>query len=265
MGTSLNVLLIGTGRVAFHLGHALKAGGVTLSGVVGRSHERASLLAEDLNAPCFTFGSELPKADVILIAVSDDAIASVAASIPQRDAAVVHTSGASDLDRLAPHVHCAVLWPLMTMSPGVPMDLSKVPMVTDGNTEHAKSVVRSLAERISSHVSSLDHADRELVHTAAAMSTNLSLFLLGEAQRLLREAEIDPTLLIPSFRMMAIKAGTIGPEEALTGPARRGDHGTIQRHLDRLAHDPELRRAYALLSNMILRAHGHTEHGPSDL
>jgi predicted short-subunit dehydrogenase-like oxidoreductase (DUF2520 family) len=122
-----------------------------------------------------------------------------------------------------------------------------------------------LAERISSHVSSLDHADRELVHTAAAMSTNLSLFLLGEAQRLLREAEIDPTLLIPSFRMMATKAGTIGPEEALTGPARRGDHGTIQRHLDRLAHDPELRRAYALLSNMILRAHGHTEHGPSDL
>ncbi|MCB0771725.1 MAG: DUF2520 domain-containing protein [Flavobacteriales bacterium] len=265
MGTSLNVLLIGTGRVAFHLGHALKVAGVSLVGVVGRSPERTSSMANELNVPSLVFGSDLPKADVLLIAVSDDAIAPVAASIPVSDAVVVHTSGASDLDRLAPHVHRGVLWPLMTMSPGLPMDLTAVPMVTDGNTQHAKSVVRNVAQRISSHVSSLDHADRELVHTAAALSTNLSLFLLGEAQRLLREAGIDPDLLIPAFRMMATKAGTVGPEEALTGPARRGDHGTIERHLDRLARDPDLRRAYALLSNMILRTYGHTEHGPADV
>lgn len=259
------VLIIGTGRVAFHLGHAFLGNGIQLTGIVGRRHERAGALATALGIPAFGPSDELPPSEVVLIAVSDDAIADVAMNIPITDAIVIHTSGASDLDRLLPHPDRAVLWPVMTLSPGAPMDFRQVPLVIDANTERARDAVRALATSIGDRVTTLVHDQRELVHTAAAISTNFPLHLLARAQGLLRANDIDPGLLIPSFVAMAMKAEAIGASEALTGPARRGDIGTVRHHLDRLTHDAELRAAYAQLSSMILRAYGHPDHGYKDV
>lgn len=258
-------LLLGTGRMAYHLGHALQRAGLTLVGVAGRNAAHTEALARKLGIAPFALGAPLPRVDTILIAVSDDAIADVAMNIPMGDAVVIHTSGAAELDRLLPHAHRAVLWPLISLSPGEPMDLGGVPVVIDSNTEKAQSVVSTMAHHISQQVHTLGHAQREVVHAAAAISLNLPLFLLGRAQGLLHTHGIDPLILLPAFGAMAKKAAMVGASEALTGPARRGDRGTIQHHLRRLADDPELRAAYALLSNMILRAHGHADHGHTDL
>jgi predicted short-subunit dehydrogenase-like oxidoreductase (DUF2520 family) len=230
-----------------------------LTGIAGRDGAAARELAGMLGCPAYGLGSTLPPADVVLIAVSDDAIPSVAAGLPVTDAVVVHTSGASDLDRLAPHPDRGVIWPVMTLSPGEPMDLRNVPLVIDGNTERARRAVEQMANSLSDLVTRLDQEAREVVHMAAAISTNLPLHLLGAAQGLLQARGIDPGLLMPSFKAMAAKAAAIGADAALTGPARRGDLGTIRRHLDHLGHDPELRTAYALLSRMILRKYGHPD------
>jgi len=48
----------------------------------------------------------------------------------------------------------------------------------------------------------------------------------------LEQERIDPQLLLPAFVATAQRAATIGPAEALTGPARRGDKGTIHDHLN---------------------------------
>ncbi|MBL7950835.1 MAG: DUF2520 domain-containing protein [Flavobacteriales bacterium] len=259
------ILLIGTGRVAFHLGHALKRPGHEIVGIAGRTVDHVRDLANKLGAPGLSRNDTLPQADIILIAVSDDAIADVSMNIPISDAVVIHTSGASDLDRLLPHPDRAVLWPVMSLSPGEPMDFERVPLVIDANTERAHQVVKDLADSLSGHVLQLDHAQRELVHAAAAISLNFPMHLLARAQELLGNHGIDPSVLAPSFVAMAQKASAIGASEALTGPARRGDIGTIHHHLDRLTEDAELRAAYARLSSMILRAYGHPDHGYTDV
>jgi len=254
------ILIIGTGRAAFHFGHAVRMVGNDLVGVVGRDRTKSADLANELGCRAYALGDTLPAADVVLIAVSDDAIADVAAHIPISDTVVIHTSGASSMDKLAPHADRGVVWPIMTLSPGTPMDFRSIPLVIDANTERAKATVKELAAGMSDHVTALDHHARELVHAAAAISTNFPLYLLGAAQRLLATNGIDPSLLMPSFIAMAAKAKALGPEAALTGPARRGDIGTVHHHLDRLTQEPELRAAYALLSSMILRAYGHPDH-----
>jgi len=43
------------------------------------------------------------------------------------------------------------------------------------------------------------------------------------------------------------------PDEALTGPAARGDLGTIERHLAALAGDPELQRLYRALADRAMK------------
>lgn len=251
------ILLIGTGRMAYNLGHAMVKAGVNLIGVTGRNSERLTDLARFLERPAHRLDRALPEADLVIIATSDDSIAEVAAAMSTSKAAVAHTAGAMGLDTLEPHTHRGVIWPIQSLSHGAPMDLHDVPMVVDSNSEVARDAMLRLARGISNSVLELPHEQRERLHLAAVLTSNFPAFLVSEAQRLLRQEKLPPDLLMPLWRTTANKVSTIGPDQALTGPARRGDASTIQRHFDLLTAEPDLRRAYALLSDMILRAHGH--------
>lgn len=259
------VLIVGTGRAAHHLGQALKRGGNQLVGVVGRDTTKAASLANTLGTVAFTLGSTLPESDLVLLAVSDDALAEVAARLPRTEAIVAHVSGAKPLDVLLPHARRGVLWPVQSLAAGATVDLSQSPLVVDANNEDTKLALLALARGISQRVLELAHADRLVLHAAAVFASNFPIFLLGEAQRLLREHDLPGELLLPLWSNSAQRAASIGPEQALTGPARRGDLDTLQQHLALLTADPDLRRAYALLSRSILKAHGHPTDGLEDL
>jgi predicted short-subunit dehydrogenase-like oxidoreductase (DUF2520 family) len=261
----MKVIVIGTGRVAFHLGHAFQRAGIPIEAVVGRTAAKATALANELGCAALDLNTSLPPAEAIVLAVSDSAIADVARGLDTGSSVLIHTSGASSLDLLFPHEHRAALWPIMTLSPGQPMNFAGIPLVTDANTAEARRMVKALATAISQQVVELPHAKREVLHAAAAISTNLPLFLLARAEGLLRAEAIDPSLLMPSFQAMAAKAARIGAVEALTGPARRGDIETLRHHIARLTSDPDLRRVYVDLSRMILAAHGHATNELNDL
>ncbi len=252
-----DVLIIGTGRAAFHLGHALVGAGVRVVGVAGRNSDYADVLATALGTQVLGLGGALPEVQVTLLAVSDDAIAPVAATLPQRDGLLVHCSGTRALDELAPHAQRAVLWPIQALSVGAPLDLSDVPLVVEANTQEALEAITTLAQRIGPKVHVLALEERRRVHLAAAITSNMPVFLAAEAQRLLVRDGLPSDLLTPLWRTTAERVAALGPDKALTGPARRGDTGTIHTHLDLLTHDPDLRRVYALLSDMVLRAYGH--------
>lgn len=251
-----SILLIGTGRAAHHIGSALKRAGTDLIGVAGRDPERTRSLAERHGVRAFTLDA-LPTADVILLAVSDDAIGAVAGHIPIGNGTVAHVSGARSLDLLGEHPQKGVLWPIQTLGPGPPIDLSEVPLIVDGNTDRARHDVLELAHAMSRKVLVLDQAQRERVHLAAVLTSNLPVFLAGEGRRLMEEQGLDPDVLLPLWKETAARVAVMGPKDALTGPARRGDRNTLAHHLRLLAHDPDLRTAYATLSEMILRAYGN--------
>lgn len=252
-----SLLIIGTGRAAFHLGNAFRKASLPLNGLVGRDPSRTEELAIELGTSAYLIGEELPPADVILLAVSDDAIAAVAHALPSTETVVAHVSGARSLNALDPHKHQGVLWPIQTLGIGAPMDLSNVPLIVDGNSDHAKQVMRAVAQQVSTRVSELGHAQRLRVHLAAVLTSNLPVILVREGQRLLKEAELPADLLGPLWETTAARVAELGPEKALTGPARRGDKRTIEQHLSLLANDPELQEAYAVLSKLILKAYGH--------
>lgn len=256
-----SILLIGTGRMAYHLGHAMVGAKLPLIGVAGRDAAKLNDLARFLERPAHRMDRPLPEANLVIIATSDDSIAEVAAKLPAGKGVVAHTAGAVGLDVLAPHANRAVLWPVQTLSHGAPIDLSDVPLVVDGNTPVALDAILRVARAISGSVLQLPHHQRELLHLAAVLASNMPVFLMQEAQRLLKQEKLPPNLLMPLWRLTASKVSTIGPEQSLTGPARRGDTTSIRHHLDLLKDEPDLRRAYALLSNMVLKAHGHDTDG----
>ena len=263
--SSPTVLLIGTGRTAFQLGHALKKGKARLAGVAGRDPARTQALAKKLRCEALALGQPLPSCDLMLIAVSDDAIGEVAKQLPKTDAVVAHTSGAQSMQLFNRHAHTGVLWPIQSLSPGEPLDLSEVPIVLDSSDAEARTVLLAVAQRISRKVLELPHKQREGLHLAATIASNFPVFLLREAGRLLKDQNLGLALLMPLWKNTAERAALLGPEEALTGPARRGDRKTVDKHLMRLMADRDLRRAYALLSRMILKAYGHRTDGLDEL
>jgi predicted short-subunit dehydrogenase-like oxidoreductase (DUF2520 family) len=170
---------------------------------------------------------------------------------------VAHTAGALGMDLLAPHTDRGVLWPIQSLSHGAAMDLQDVPLVVDASSDRARSMLLEVAGKLSEVVLELPVEQRQRVHLAAVLTSNLPVWLASEGQRLLREMKLPTSLLTPLWKTTAAKVAAHGPDAALTGPARRGDRHTVQHHLELLANDPDLQQAYALLSEQIMRAYGN--------
>ncbi len=253
----IRILLVGTGRMAYQLGPAIVKAKFDLVGVAGRNLAERERLAHYLECKSIDLARPLPEVDLILLAVSDDAIAAVAGSIPATDAVVAHTAGAMGLDVLEPHEHKGVIWPIQSLAHGAAMDLSAVPMVVDSNDEKTRKLLNTVAKSLSEVVLELALEQRQRVHLAAVLTSNMAVWMAREAQRLLREHKLPVSLLTPLWKATAAKVAAFGPEQSLTGPARRGDVRTIQHHLDLLSDDPGLSEVYALLSQQIMQAYGH--------
>lgn len=250
-----SVLLIGTGRLAFHLGHALVRSGEQVAGVAGRGQAKTEALAKALSCPAFQLNDPPPQADLRMLAVSDDAIAEVASLLPLDGTPIIHLSGSQPLDLLGRHKHRGVLWPIRSFSPGEPLDFSSIPLVVDADDGATLGMLQTLARSLSRQVVHLMYENRRRLHLSAVIASNFPVFLLREAERLLTEHAIDPELLHPLWAA-ATNNALHGADQTVTGPARRGDVKTIAQQVELLAGEPELRRAYTALSDLIL----HTYH-----
>ena len=111
----IRIGLIGTGNVAIALAREIRNHQtLSLVQLIGRDQNK---LPNDLiDIPFSKQFNALPTCDVVLIAVSDQAIQQVSSQIYLTDAVVAHTSGASSVDLLSNHKHRGVFYPLQTFS-----------------------------------------------------------------------------------------------------------------------------------------------------
>ncbi|MET7706679.1 Rossmann-like and DUF2520 domain-containing protein [Micromonospora sp. NPDC005413] len=258
----LTVGVIGAGRVGAVLGAALAAAGhrvVAVTGGSGASSARLALLLPEVpRRPVAAVAHA--AADLLLIAVPDDALAGVVADLADRGAlrpgqVVAHTSGAHGLAVLAPAVEVGArplaLHPAMTFT-GTPDDLDRLAGISYGVTAPAE--LRPLAARLVADLGGVPEwvgeADRPLYHAALAHGANHLVTLVNEATDRLRDAGVarPEKVLAPLLRAALENALRLG-DDALTGPVSRGDAGTVQRHLARLAATaPESVPAYLALA-----------------
>ncbi len=96
---------------------------------------------------------------------------------------------------------------------------------------------------------------RPLYHAAAVFASNYLVTASAIAESLFAEAGVpDPArAMAPLQRATLENVERLGPARALTGPAVRGDAGTIRRNLEALeAHAPELVPAYVAMARATL-------------
>jgi len=240
----LRVGVIGAGRVGAVLGAALAAAGhrvVAASGVSAASLARIERL---LPGARVVPPDEVPTgADVVLLAVPDDALAPLVRALADAGSftpgqIVVHTSGAHGVDVLAPATAVGALGialhPAMTFT-GHPRDLDRLAEgVSFGVTAppDLRAVATRLVADIGGSVEWIDEAARPLYHAALAHGANHLVTLTNEALGLLRNAGVlHPERVLGPLLRAALENTLVHGDAALTGPVSRGDAGTIARHL----------------------------------
>ncbi len=189
------------------------------------------------------------EADVVIIAITDDAISGFVERLPEAPSTLwLHTSGSVGLDVFpaAKFPRRGVLYPLQTMLKGNNPDWENLPIFIEGEDPQIERLGRMLSPK----VAPLDSLSRRRAHAAAVLCCNMAMYLWSLSERVMNEAGLDFRMLQPLMELTLERALSGSPDKALTGPARRGDVGTIRKHLSAL--DPETAEVYKLLSRNIL-------------
>jgi len=235
--------IIGAGRVGSIMAAALADAGYSIVGIASRSGGAT---------PAY-----LAAADLLLLAVPDDALATLVESLPVRPGQIVaHTSGAHGVAVLAPAVargaHPLALHPAMTFAGG-PADLDRLRKgISFGLT--APADVRPAAEALVRDLGGtpewIPEERRALYHAALAHGANHLVTLVNDALDRLREAGVtQPERVLDPLLHAALDNTLRLGDAALTGPVARGDAGTVRGHVAVLTETaPEAAPAYVALA-----------------
>ncbi|HLG02424.1 MAG TPA: Rossmann-like and DUF2520 domain-containing protein [Bacteroidia bacterium] len=249
---ALQVVLIGSGNVATHLGEALSQAGAQITFVYDRKIERAKILARKFKAKAISDVTKIKnQPSLIIIAIKDDAIPGVVKKMHVQEGIVVHTSGSVPMEVLKKFAQYGVLYPLQTFSEGRKIDFSTVPVCIEASDTSTLLSLTTISETISDYVYNLDSSQRLVTHVAAVFANNFTNHLYTLAENLLKKQKLPFDLLQPLILETAGKVSELSPVEAQTGPAVRGDETAIKKHLEVLRKDKKLHSIYSLLSKSL--------------
>lgn len=250
--------IIGSGNVATHIAASL-ASEIDVLQVYSRNQENASALAERIGAePIDSLAKLRGDADLYLISVPDDHIGEILASTTAVEGGIwAHTSGSVPIDVFSGlKKRYGVFYPLQTFSKAKQVDVAAVPLLIEGNTPQIENELVELGRLICRDVRKISSEQRRGLHVAAVFACNFVNYMWIQADELMKEAGLDFAMLHPLLGETLGKLNDISPFDGQTGPARRGDFSTINKHLAMLSGDRA--EVYRLLSDKIFELYNHT-------
>ena len=256
----MNITIIGSGRVATHLATVLAVQHQILQ-VYSRDLVHAQTLATLVNAQAIHQFEQLNlNTDLVIIAVSDQAIATVIQTIAQYlpERLIVHTSGSTNLSTLTQiHDRAGVFYPLQTFSFERAVNWQDTPIFVEASNAQDLELLTQLANSLSNKVYQYSSKQRQTLHLAAVFACNFSNYCYDMAKQIVDQEQVDFNLLSPLILETANKATFNDPKNMQTGPAVRGDQNILAMHTQLLAesHRTDLQKVYALMSDGIFQRH----------
>ena len=268
------VAIIGSGRLGSALAIALEREGYSIEYLVARRRahaRRATALLDAGSTPLAAKElSQVPAAQLLLIATPDDQISNVVAWLnalkndTRRKPTALHTSGALSAKILAPLSKkgwsVGSLHPLVSVSEprSGATSLRGAFWCVEGDSAAvrlAKTVVRDLEGKSFSIAS--DH--KPLYHAAAVMASGNVVALFDVAVEMLRRCGLKKReaqrILLPLLLTAVQNLGDKDPAKTLTGTFSRGDVETVKLHLAALKSNelPDALELYRLLGKRSLK------------
>jgi len=253
----MKITLIGAGNVGYHLGQRLFNRKIKVRQVYSRSEKNAITLANGIKAkPTSNLSKIDSSSDIYIIAVKDDVIAKVAEQLAKNKSLakkiIVHTSGSVSSKILANHFkNYGVFYPLQSFIKGQHVYFKNIPICIYAKKEKSQKRLEKLGNIISKEVRIITDQERAVIHVAAVVVNNFTNHLLHIGAKICEKEGLDFNILKPLIQETIEKTLRASPYDMQTGPARRGDQQTIQRHTKYLEKFPEYQSLYISLSKSI--------------
>jgi predicted short-subunit dehydrogenase-like oxidoreductase (DUF2520 family) len=258
--------IVGAGAVGTALGVALQRADWPISAIASRDPDRRARF-RSLVPGVRAFGEAaalLDDVELVVLAVPDDAIESVARSLRLYSGqALVHTSGLLGAEILEPAraagTQIGSFHPLVAFA-----DTERAVAALHGATvavegdDDLVALLAEMAEAIGAVPVRLAPGAKAAYHAAAVLAAGGVVALLDAIVELGRVAGLDEqgalAVYLPLVRQTLDNAIALGVQAALTGPFTRGDVGTLAAHLAALeAHAPDVVSLYRDLGERELR------------
>lgn len=222
--------------------------------VVGRSFDSAERGAALVNSTALTLASELPPADLLMLATRDAVIGAIATQlatkVPDIEGAV-HLSGLTPVGALAPLAAAGIMTgsfhPLQTLptpeTGAARLAGSHIAITAD---PPLRQRLESLAVDLGAIPFPLADEAKPLYHAAAAAAANFPLAALTMSADMFAAAGVPWEAARPLVEAVVANAFDMGPRAALTGPVARGDIETVAAQLRAVAAGtPEWQTSFA--------------------
>lgn len=246
----LKVTVLGTGNVASHFIKAFsKSSDIQLVQIF---NHKAESLKTYSSFDTTTQLENLKPADVYLVCIKDDYIEDLIHKINQQKAIVAHTSGSLPL--LDSINRDAVFYPLQTFSKDKNITFKDLPICIE--TEHKSDfkILQTLANLLEAKPYAVDSKQRQNMHLAAVFVCNFVNHLYHIGHEICSQKQLPFDILKPLIQETADKINSKIPREAQTGPAKRNDKTTINRHIHQLD-NPDYQEIYRYLTSSIQKTY----------
>lgn len=261
--------IAGAGPVATALAGALRLGGVPVLGLWARRPGPARAAGSIAGVAAFSSAPPdvLLESEVVILAVRDQVIGEVAQMLVatgfvNKKHTLLHCAGAASAEELLAPVRDKVagigtLHPLSAIADGktAMRALKGTVFGTEGDAK-GREVAGKLVAAMGGIVLALDSSQMAAYHAAAALASNYVVATIDAAAAVLAGAGIPADeaarALVPLARGALDNIAAKGTTGGLTGPVRRGDAATVERHLEALRQKPELAEIYRGLARRAL-------------
>lgn len=265
--------IIGLGKVGETLARLLYQNGYNIAAIYNRSPGKAHRIAVKVNALVVDRAADvIDRCDLTIVAVTDDAIESVAQSLVESVAqskGIVHVSGTVSIQALQDlHIAGAMVGSVHPAFPFADVEsaikgLVGATFAIEYSHPQLRHWLSEIATTLQGYLIEIPAGKKAHYHAALVIASNYMVTLYAIAQDLLRDLTDDTDAIHQALN--TLMSGTMhnliaqGIPDALTGPLVRTDVGTIEGHLAILSENSLLCETYinlARLSYPMLRARG---------
>lgn len=252
-----SISFIGAGNLAWHLAPALDNSGYQVKEVFSLNAKHAESLSDQLYLAEAKDSLDFSGSDsrIFIVAVSDNAIRQVAQEIVLPDnALLVHTSGGISIDELgfAAASASGVFYPLQTFTKNRKAIFKGLPIFVEANEPEAEEMLFEMGRALGGNIHKMPSPQRAALHLAAVFASNFTNHMISLAENISDRHEIQFDWLKPLIRETIDKNLSLGPRQSQTGPAKRGDLETLDKHLELLKDDKKVAEIYQLISQHII-------------
>jgi predicted short-subunit dehydrogenase-like oxidoreductase (DUF2520 family) len=263
-----DITIIGLGGLGTTLTKSLIHQDFSVKSVFNRSKEKATRISFDYD---IQISGAFPEdknqlGRLIFITVADRAIKEIADRLAELSSyfsefTIVHCSGTESADLLKSlkekGAKIASLHPLQTFSAQSGLeDFNDIFFSIEGD-EEAFPILQNVAGKIGAKTFTVSAEQKSHLHAAAVVACNYLITLLDTSTEIgtISGLTIEQVkqALFPLIKTTLKNAESESYSGVLTGPIKRGDYQTVQKHLNMLKDYPELLHLYSELGTATLK------------